>query len=1198
MKRMLLVLAAGAAVLSAAAEESRIIRAEGYDAPAAWQIMPVRGEEMRFGCFGGPSDIKALEAMPDLAMFRNIWIGLPGPLGVAEFTSGPETNCIRKVAGTPAEAKQWTGARPIKFTELLKTKDWAPRWEWSRKFMAEHPSSMLTIAFWGVRPAAYLKDVTDTDHADFAKWREENPGFFVFGAYDEYDSDVGGLKWKRKYILDPEVKARIHAQYPSLDDDCENHRLWTDRDHEKLVSAHFGSDDFCGLWSVEMKTGHRMARKGIRYLRYEAEHGSTAAPYAWGGMHARGASRQFRTPFGWYGAVFTNNSRMRDGTNPDGKDGTEIWRHGFTQWPNPNNPEPRLHLGASRSLINRNMTYGAMIGSTSLSLEGGNGFLWATAADGKGWALSPYGEDYERLFKFVYENERGKSFTPVALLTSLDDEANRQFYSKNNRDKFAQAAVLETLVPTPVSAAESLTCTDMRNGGEGCMFNSEFGEMCDVLCPDAGQDPVKFSQALFAYKAAVLVGAFSPKHFDRQSVRDYVTFGGTLFCSCDQVTDGFVAPELAGVRFGSGTVKGAGELGEGYSFRTAVPTTAKPLWTDANGTVVAWVNDSGRGRVVTVTARRMLPDELQDEAGWWPKKIQRIVTTELRFPIIRKVLRTLRDELMPVTVEGDIQWGVNRTREGWLLWLINNKGVRKFAFEPEELDPKATAHVKVTLKTTGRVYEADVGPGGTAFVRMPVGPDRVPAGFALGYQMDVSRDKIPQAGRILGIVDLLGKLGYNQFQIYFKNAFAYAAHPEMQKGVSPLTPEDIRTIDAACAQRGIDLVPYQNVFGHLEPWMRHPKYRHLAEIPFEKGRLRKRDIAAFARIPESWTGDNDDYQPGALCATAPESLDFAKGLLDELLPCFRSAYVNTGCDEVWDLASYQARSREKVLKVGAARTYLDHLLQIDRLVRAHGRKMMYWGDIILHSPELVPELPEDGICLNWGYDADSPYDRTCPLFRKAGRKYYNCPSTAAYCNFFGNVGTMKANVDNALANGLAYGASGLLLTDWGDYGNPQPWITSVPGLVYTAARAKGEHLPDAELSRRIDALLGCTCGEALVRYGRAGRIAGCSLPFDLVQGGADWKRPKHLRNGDVENMIAELKAAGKCFRPEGAPAWVASDFRTLDLLTRIFEAAWRGELAAKRPSLEAEYRRLWIENNRPGGVDDSVRQVLYAETHN
>lgn len=52
---------------------------------------------------------------------------------------------------------------------------------------------------------------------------------------------------------------------------------------------------------------------------------------------------------------------------------------------------------------------------------------------------------------------------------------------------------------------------------------------------------------------------------------------------------------------------------------------------------------------------------------------------------------------MPCRVEGDCQWGLNKTPEGWALWLFNNKGVTKYTFEPESFDMAATAKVEIDL---------------------------------------------------------------------------------------------------------------------------------------------------------------------------------------------------------------------------------------------------------------------------------------------------------------------------------------------------------------------------------------------------------------------------------------------------------------------------------------------------------------------
>ena len=68
-------------------------------------------------------------------------------------------------------------------------------------------------------------------------------------------------------------------------------------------------------------------------------------------------------------------------------------------------------------------------------------------------------------------------------------------------------------------------------------------------------------------------------------------------------------------------------------------------------------------------------------------------------------------ETMPVSVDGDIQWGVNKTEKGWLVYLINNTGVIKFSDEPEEYDLSKTARVTVRRKATGETRTAEIRPG-------------------------------------------------------------------------------------------------------------------------------------------------------------------------------------------------------------------------------------------------------------------------------------------------------------------------------------------------------------------------------------------------------------------------------------------------------------------------------------------------------
>ena len=83
---------------------------------------------------------------------------------------------------------------------------------------------------------------------------------------------------------------------------------------------------------------------------------------------------------------------------------------------------------------------------------------------------------------------------------------------------------------------------------------------------------------------------------------------------------------------------------------------------------------------------------------------------------LERLLLAIRDETMPFAVEGDIQWGVNKTEKGWLLYLINNKGVIKFSDEPEEYNLAKTAKVTVRCKASGETRLAEIRPGDFALM--------------------------------------------------------------------------------------------------------------------------------------------------------------------------------------------------------------------------------------------------------------------------------------------------------------------------------------------------------------------------------------------------------------------------------------------------------------------------------------------------
>ena len=467
--------------------------------------------------------------------------------------------------------------------------------------------------------------------------------------------------------------------------------------------------------------------------------------------------------------------------------------------------------------------------------------------------------------------------------------------------------------------------------------------------------------------------------------------------------------------------------------------------------------------------------------------------------------------------------------------------------------------------------------------------DPVADGRALGYQLDVSRCKVPTMPTLRRIVDILASLGYNQFQLYTEHTFAYSRHETAWRGASPMTPDEVRALDAYCAARGIELVPNQNSFGHLERWLCHPEYNGLAELP------------AGGAVYKRW-GNYVTKSPRSLCPTDPRSAEFVAGLYDELLPCFRSKYVNVGGDETVELKDNHeprlGRSAAAIAASSPERVYLGFLKRIHALCAARGHTMMFWGDIILEKPELIPELPENAICLNWGYEANHPFERQTAAFEAAKRRFVVCPGTSAWGTLSGRTANMMSNITNAFGAAERHGAMGALLADWGDGGHPNPWVVSVPALVFAAHRAKGVTLTRAALSAEIDKVLGCRCGAALLAYGDIyekvrGRMGNSAELYTLLEEGADYERGEGVTDETLRAGLDHQRYAKSLADLASAPEWVRDDFAMLDLLYRaVADRIAEPKKKNFRAQFEPEYRRLWLKQNRVGGLAESLNWVF------
>lgn len=622
----------------------------GFRLPeGSWRLRELAGRKL-YACFHDNCWARDWDTAPDWPMMKNVYMIFDGDLPICEIAPKSGEYAARRPGNDV-----WHDTN-LTFQTVLERNPKLART--IAEFERKRPGMPYTIMFRGYgRPFLFPKAFPQLDRASYRAWRAEHPSFHSFYAYDEWDNCQFMYSWSTPRISDPDLRASIEAAFPPTND-YRKWLLWTDEAQRRLEQFYFGEKDMTGLVSTWPQSCFDMGRVGVKLLFYEAELGSVSAPWRWGGACVRGYSRQFDRPFGWYCATYLNDAWDRNG----------VHKQGFIYLKSPIRPNAVEKLGCARSLLARNVMYGYFIGANVLQQEKCWDFLCTYGKNGE-LAPSVYAEDFNAPFAFDERHDRGYPYTPLALLVSVGESLQRQHYVPYNRDKFTTFAFLETLVPSKRS--DPAFCSDRRHGDEGCLFNSEFGEIADVISPDCGQAPEAFYRVLKSYPRAVLMGNYDHDKFDYASVERYVKEGGTLYVEQRSVDLGYVPAHVPGAK----------------------------------------------GRLVTVPA--FLPDYFRDSKdSWFPTKMAKITSGDITFPEIAKIYRSVQDELMPVKVEGDVQWGVNRSGKGWFVWLMNNRGVTHYPGEDEVIDASQASVVKVTDRVKGRVFERTVPAGGWSFVEI------------------------------------------------------------------------------------------------------------------------------------------------------------------------------------------------------------------------------------------------------------------------------------------------------------------------------------------------------------------------------------------------------------------------------------------------------------------------------------------------
>jgi hypothetical protein len=279
-----------------------------------------------------------------------------------------------------------------------------------------------------------------------------------------------------------------------------------------------------------------------------------------------------------------------------------------------------------------------------------------------------------------------------------------------------------------------------------------------------------------------------------------------------------------------------------------------------------------------------------------------------------------------------------------------------------------------------------------------------PAMAHRGLSDDWSRGPLPNMEFLKREIRTLAAYKVNIFSPYFESTFAYAASPVAAFPGGAMTPDEAGELVSYAAQYHITVIPEQESFGHLH---------HV--LKFEQ----------FSPLGETLHGS-------VLAPGDPATLPLISSWFRELAKVFPGPWAHIGADETFELGL--GKTREQVQQQGLGAVYIDFLKQIHATLEPNHKRLIFWGDIAVNSPELVGSLPKDMIAAPWEYDARPDFKPIIEPFTKAGLETWVAPGVNNWNRVYPNNNEALANIRAFVRDGQQLGCTGVLNTVWNDDG--------------------------------------------------------------------------------------------------------------------------------------------------------------------
>jgi len=284
-----------------------------------------------------------------------------------------------------------------------------------------------------------------------------------------------------------------------------------------------------------------------------------------------------------------------------------------------------------------------------------------------------------------------------------------------------------------------------------------------------------------------------------------------------------------------------------------------------------------------------------------------------------------------------------------------------------------------------------------------------------GFHLDL-RIQVMTMDALKAFALKLKNSGINTLIMEWEATYPFEKHPLIPNRYA-YTKTEIVAFVKYCNSLGIDVIPLQQSFGHVEYILRNDRYRDLRE-------------------------DQKDFSQVCPLQTRQDSALFTD-LYTELASAHTSKYIHIGGDETY-LLGHDERCRLKAAKEGKSKLYIDYIKMLCNIVIGLGKTPVLWADIAIKYPDAIKLLPKSTVFIDWNYGWEMNRFGNHEKLLQSGYEIWGAPALrSSPDNYFLTEWEKHfKNIRDFVPAAAKLGYKGIVMTSWSTSGVYSPVFES------------------------------------------------------------------------------------------------------------------------------------------------------------